>query len=104
MQRLFLFRHNRALILLATSIIFALAATGSAEEKGGGEDWQTPIGDAHLAPDGTTIIVNLRRTVDSQHVSGSVRYLLGDPYYEKVMKHIGGLKPGETKLVLPFRE
>jgi hypothetical protein len=35
-------------------------------------------------------------------VSGSIKYPLGDKNYDRVMKHLGGLKPGETKLVLPW--
>lgn len=67
-------------------------------------DMQTPIGDATLDKDGTTIIVNLRSTAAGENVSGVVRYPKESPHYKAVMDHLKGLSPGETKLVLPFEE
>ena len=56
------------------------------------------IGDAKMLADGT-IVVNLRRTADGINVSGIKEYPVGDPYYKKVLDHLGGMSPGETKLV-----
>ena len=56
------------------------------------------IGDATMAADGT-ITLNLRRTADGMSASGVFKYPVGDPNYQDVLKHIGGLRPGETKLV-----
>jgi hypothetical protein len=56
------------------------------------------IGDARMTSDGT-IIVNLRRTTDGINVSGVVRYPVNDPHYQEVLDHLGGMIPGETKLV-----
>ena len=56
------------------------------------------IGDATMAADGT-ITINLRRTADGMNVSGVVKYPVNDPHYRDVLDHIGGMKPGETKLV-----
>jgi hypothetical protein len=56
------------------------------------------IGDATMAADGT-ITINLRRTADGMNVSGVVKYPVNDPHYREVLDHIGGMKPGETKLV-----
>jgi hypothetical protein len=33
-----------------------------------------------------------------------VKYPPGDPDYDKVLKHLGGLKPGDDKPVPPFPE
>jgi hypothetical protein len=37
-------------------------------------------------------------------VSGSISYKVGDPHGKTVMDHIGGMNPGETKLVPAFDE
>jgi len=67
-------------------------------------DMKTPIGVAHLDDDGSTIIVDMRRTPSGMHVSGMVRYAKDSPYYKQVWDHLEGLKTGESKLVLPFRD
>ena len=56
------------------------------------------IGDATMTED-RTIIVRLRRTADGIDVSGVVKYPVGDPSYLKVLNHLGGMNPGDTKLV-----
>ncbi len=61
----------------------------------------TPIGDAWLEEDGS-ITLRMRRTSDGQHVDGILRYKTTDEHYKDVLEHLGGLKPGEVKLVPPF--
>jgi hypothetical protein len=56
------------------------------------------IGDATMADDGT-IVVNMRRTADGMNVSGIIKYRVNDPNYRDVLDHLGGMLPGETKLV-----
>jgi hypothetical protein len=56
------------------------------------------IGDAKMMEDGT-IVMNLRRTGDGINVSGTVKYLVNSPHYKEVLDHLGGMRPGETKLV-----
>jgi hypothetical protein len=56
------------------------------------------IGVAWLEEDGS-IALHLTRTSDGMHVSGMLRYQPTDERYNDVLKHLGGLKPGETKPV-----
>jgi hypothetical protein len=56
------------------------------------------IGDAQMLDDGT-IVIHMRRTTDGIHVSGMIRYPVTDRHYNEVLAHIGGMRPGETKLV-----
>jgi hypothetical protein len=56
------------------------------------------IGDAKMMEDGT-IIINLRRTADGVNVSGIVKYPINSRDYKEVLDHLGGMRPGETKLV-----
>ena len=52
------------------------------------------IGDATMADDGT-IVMNTRRTADG---SGIIKYRVSEPHYKEVLDHLGGMRPGETKL------
>jgi hypothetical protein len=55
-----------------------------------------------MKPDGT-IVLQLRATDDSGAIGdGLITYLPGDPRYAEVLKHLGGLKPGESKPVPPW--
>ena len=56
------------------------------------------IGDATMTEDGTNV-VSLRRTADGVNVSGIVKYPVDSPHYKEVLDHIGGMRPGETRLV-----
>jgi hypothetical protein len=61
-----------------------------------------PIGQCWMEDDGT-IVVDLRRTADGINISMPPRrYPPTDPHYDAVLKHVGPLRPGETKLVMPW--
>ena len=61
------------------------------------------IGSARMKPDGT-IVLQLRATDPASGAMGDAQfeYPPGHPQYQEVLKHIGGLKPGEDKLVPPW--
>ena len=61
------------------------------------------IGTASMAADGS-VTINLGMTGDGKYVDGTFTYKINDLDYEKILKHIGGLKPGETKPVTPWRD
>jgi len=52
-----------------------------------------------------TIVLQLRAT-DGSGIRGDARltYPPGHPQYQKILGHVGGLKPGEEKPVPPWRE
>ena len=56
-----------------------------------------------MKPDGT-IVLQLRATDPASVVMGDAQfeYPPGHPQYMDVLKHIGGLKPGEEKPVPPW--
>ena len=85
-----------ATVLLALLAVITPVGPGLAQER-------PIIGDAIMQDDGT-IVVRLRRTTDGRNVSGSVSYRVSDPHYQAVLDHIGGLKPGEVKLVPAWPE
>lgn len=60
------------------------------------------IGEAWLDDSGT-IHMRLSRTSDGQDLNAVFTYLKTDPNYEKILQHLGGLIPGEKKLVPPWK-
>ena len=60
------------------------------------------IGVATMGPDGT-IELRLRATGPGGMVGeGFLTYPPSDPHYAEILRHLGGLKPGETKSVAPW--
>ena len=62
------------------------------------------IGSATMQADGT-IVLQLRAT-DGSGMRGDARltYPPGHPQYQKILAHLGGLRPGEEKPVPPWPE
>jgi hypothetical protein len=60
-----------------------------------------PIGTARMAPDGTIILDLVARTGGAVG-QGRITYPPGHPQYETILRHLGGLRPGEEKPVPPF--
>jgi len=60
------------------------------------------IGVATMGPDGT-IMLRLRATGPGGMVGeGLLTYPPGDPKYAEILRHLGGMRPGETKSVRPW--
>jgi hypothetical protein len=87
----------------ASLVVRALHALGVKVEIDQAEKVTPAIEDARLEEDGS-ITLRLRSTSDGTHVSGLVRYKTTDERYKGVLEHLGGLKPGEVKLVPPWEE
>ena len=74
-----------------TTVLHRIAATEGAS-----------IGVATMGPDGT-IELRLRAAGPGGMVGeGFLTYPPSDPHYADVLRHLGGLKPGETKSVQPW--
>lgn len=61
------------------------------------------IGGAKMLPDGT-ITLWLRATNGAAVGDAFFEYKPGDPDYEKIRAHLGGIKPGEDKPVPPWTD
>ncbi len=62
------------------------------------------IGTATMSADGT-ITLRLTATLPDGSVGeGVLEYAPGDPDYQMILDHIGGIEPGEEKPVRPFPE
>lgn len=59
------------------------------------------IGVATMTPDGV-ITLRLRAEDKGMVGEGLLTYRPGDAQYDAVVRHLGGLKPGESKPVAPW--
>jgi hypothetical protein len=59
------------------------------------------IGVARMSEDGV-ITLRIRSLPPGPVAEGEFRYSPGDPRYEEIKKHLGGIAPGETKPVPPW--
>lgn len=65
---------------------------------------QQPIGSATMSDDGA-IVMDLRAAGPHGEVGmARVVYPPTHPRYQEILAHLGGMKPGDKKLVLPFPE
>ena len=60
-----------------------------------------PIGTAKMLADGT-LVLTLRAETGSAVGHAEFQYAKDDPEYARILKHIGGIKPGEGKPVRAF--
>ncbi len=61
------------------------------------------IGTARMERDGT-IILDLRAHAGGRGGMALLRYPPNHEQYREILDHIGGLKPGEEKLVQPWED
>jgi hypothetical protein len=60
-----------------------------------------PIGTARMEPDGT-IVLDLVARGGGAMGHGRLTYPPGHPDHAMILRHLGGLRPGEVKPVPPF--
>lgn len=65
-------------------------------------DQLSTIGSATMLADGT-IVMDLRATGPGIGDT-RVQYPPTSPHYAEVLRHLGGMRPGETKLVPPWSD
>jgi hypothetical protein len=61
------------------------------------------FGTAAMLDDGT-LALHLRLTSDGKPVSDVLTYRISDRAYDDVLRHLGGLRPGETKPFTPWKD
>jgi hypothetical protein len=59
------------------------------------------VGAATMAADGT-IMLRVHSVWPQPIVERELRYAPGDPHYEAIRRHVGGLAPGESKPLPPW--
>ena len=90
-------RRCSAATPLALALIVAFAAVAAAAEPKETVPCEqvASIGVATMTDDGV-ITLRLRSLPPGPIAEGTMRYKPGDPEYENIKKHIGGIAPGET--------
>ena len=97
-------RRRYLATVVACALTCAAAACASTPPRPAGDAPPASIGVATMEADGT-IVLQLRATAPGGLIGdGLVRYPPGDKDYDAVLKHLGGLRPGETKPVPPWPE
>jgi hypothetical protein len=61
------------------------------------------IGTATMSDD-RTISLHLRLTSDGKSVDDTLTYKVSDRPYDNVLRHLGGLHPGEIKQFRPWKD
>jgi hypothetical protein len=82
--------------ILAFLLLLTLPATAGplqSDCRGSGP----AIGTALMSADGT-ITLNFTGPI----MRGALAYRRGDPQYQRILSHIGGIQPGQKKPVPPF--
>ncbi len=94
----------RILGLLLAAVIGCSGGSTATKEKAPVTQPAASIGMATMQAEGT-IVLMLRAEGEGGAVGDAMfTYAKGNPQYEDVLKHVGGLKPGETKPVPPWPE
>ncbi|HMU32306.1 MAG TPA: hypothetical protein PKC89_00435 [Pyrinomonadaceae bacterium] len=57
-----------------------------------------------MSEDGTIVLVLKAVGPNGETGSGRFEYPPSHPQYDSILKHLGGLKPGESKPVPPFED
>lgn len=96
-------RSGRRRAPLAAALLLALVTGAAGTEPGTTVPCEKveSIGVATMTEDGT-ITLRLRSLPPGPIAEGTMSYRPGDPQYEEVKRHLGGIKPGETKPVRPW--
>jgi hypothetical protein len=61
------------------------------------------VGTANMLDDGT-ISLHLRLTSDGKPVDDIITYKVSDHAYDDILRHVGGLRPGDAKPFRPWKD
>ena len=93
-------RRLVVVFLLAASFATAAIAGDKKDELVPCEAYES-IGVAHMDQDGV-IVLRIRSLPPGPIAEGEFRYAPGDPEYDNIKQHLGGIAPGESKSVRPW--
>jgi hypothetical protein len=86
-------------------IMLCAAGAGSAQEirSSDARPSMPYAGTAEMQDDGT-LALHLRLTSDGKALNDTLVYKVSDRAYDDVLRHLGGLQPGETKQFRPWKD
>jgi hypothetical protein len=88
-------------ILAGLALFFSMAVNSAPAAENVPCTQIDSIGVASMDADGT-ITLHLRSLPPGPIAEGALIYKRGDPRYEEIKKHLGGIAPGEVKSVPPW--
>jgi hypothetical protein len=93
---------SRKLVVL---ILLCVAGAASAQET---RTWDARpsmpyLGTAAMLDDGT-LTLHLRLTSDGRPINDYLTFRVGDRAYDSILRHLGGLRPGDTKQFRPWKD
>jgi hypothetical protein len=88
-----------ALIMIAVAGVCAAQDIRSSDARAS----MPYTGTATMLDDGT-LSLHLRLTSDGKDVNDTLLYKVSDHAYDNVLRHLGGLSPGETKTFRPWKD
>lgn len=86
---------------LVISLLSCASSSGSARRAGVDSSSPRSIGVATMEADGT-IVLQVRAVEGGAVAEALFRYPKDHPEYAAVLKHLGGMRPGESKPVPPW--
>jgi hypothetical protein len=95
---------NRTLLVI---VMLCIAGASVAQDiKPSSQDARASmpyLGTADMSDDGT-LSLRLRLTSDGKPVGDTLTYKVTDRAYDNILRHLGGLNPGETKQFRPWKD
>ena len=95
---------NRKLLVI---IMLCIAGASAAQDvKPSAQDARPSMpytGTATMEDDGT-LSLHLRLTSDGKPVDDIITYKVSDHAYDDILRHLGGLRPGDAKPFRPWKE
>ncbi len=88
------------MVLVAASAVFAEDTKPSPYEARPSMPF---TGTATMEEDGS-LVLHLRLTSDGKEIDDSLTYKTTDAGYDDVLRHLGGLTPGDTKSFTPWKD
>jgi hypothetical protein len=105
-RRLRMLRETKTMNKIAMALIVMCIAGAGAAQQIRSSDARTSMpytGTATMLDDGT-LSLHLRLTSDGKDVNDTLVYKVSDHAYDNVLRHLGGLSPGETKAFRPWKD
>ncbi|MDR3483759.1 MAG: hypothetical protein P4M05_02485 [Bradyrhizobium sp.] len=92
--------------LLAIFMLCIAGASAAQDVKSSAQDARASmpyLGTADMSDDGT-LSLHLRLTSDGKPAGDTLTYKVTDRAYDNILRHLGGLSPGETKQFRPWKD
>jgi hypothetical protein len=89
----------------AVAIMLCAAGTCAAQQTRSSDARPSmPYAGTAVMQDDGTLTLRLRPTRDGKAVSDTIVYKVSDRAYDNVLRHLGGMSPGDTRQFRPWKD